>query len=213
MTDPVELNMARSFRLPKTLEIGGWRSAVRRILLLAPVLAMAAQAQAQQTAPGTPASPPAGPAAGAAGAAGQGAPASASQIALGRRLVIASGMSRSFTIIIPQFMDQIATGLAQTRPELIRDLNTVLSDLKPEFDKQADEMIDTAAQIYAKRLSEQDLKAAVGFFESAAGKQYVETQPAFLGDVVAAMQAWQGKISTNMMTRVRTEMKQKGHDL
>jgi uncharacterized protein len=208
MIDPVELNLARRFRLPKSLEIGGWRPAFRLVLLLAPLLTIGAEAQSQQATPGTPASPAAG-----AGAASQGAPASATQLALGRRLVVASGMSRSFTIIIPQFMDQIATGLAQTRPELIRDLNTVLSDLKPEFDKQADEMIDTAAQIYAKRLSEQDLKAAVGFFESSAGKQYVETQPAFLGDVVAAMQAWQGKISTNMMTRVRTEMKQKGHEL
>ncbi len=127
--------------------------------------------------------------------------------------MIASGMSRSFAIIIPQFMDQIATSLTQTRPELIRDLNTVLGDLKPEFDRQADEMVDIAAQIYAKRLSEQDLKTAVAFFESPAGKQYVETQPAFLSDVVTAMQGWQGKISTNMMTRVRVEMKKKGHDI
>lgn len=110
-------------------------------------------------------------------------------------------------------MDQIATALTQTRPELIRDLNTVLTDLKPEFDKQADEMVDIAAQIYVKRMSEQDLRAAVAFFESPAGRQYVDTQPAFLTDVVTAMQGWQGKISTDMMTRVRAEMKQKGHEL
>ena len=122
-------------------------------------------------------------------------------------------MSRSFTIIIPQFMDQIATALTQTRPELIRDLNTVLTDLKPEFDKQADEMIDIAAQIYAKRMSEQDLRGAVAFFEGPAGRQYVESQPAVLNDVVTAMQGWQGKLSTDMMARVRAEMKQKGHEL
>ena len=176
-------------------------------LLLAPLVATVEIAQAQQTPPGAPASPAAGP-----GGVNQGAP-TASQLALARRLVIASGMSRSFSIIIPQFMDQIATALTQTRPELIRDLNTVLTDLKPEFDKQADEMVDIAAQIYVKRMSEQDLRAAVAFFESPAGRQYVDTQPAFLTDVVTAMQGWQGKISTDMMTRVRAEMKQKGHEL
>ena len=51
------------------------------------------------------------------------------------------------------------------------------------------------------------------FFESPAGKKYVETQPAFLTEVVTAMQGWQGKISTDMMTRVRAEMKKKGHEL
>lgn len=110
-------------------------------------------------------------------------------------------------------MDQIGTALTQTRPELIRDLNVVLTELKPEFDKQADEMVDIAAQIYVKQMSEADLMAAVGFFESPAGKQYVATQPAFLTDLVTAMQGWQGKISTNMMTRVRAEMKKKGYDL
>jgi len=37
-------------------------------------------------------------------------------------------------------------------------------------------------------MSEPDLKAADAFFESLAGKKYVETQPAFLSEVVTAMQ-------------------------
>jgi hypothetical protein len=134
-------------------------------------------------------------------------------LAAARALVIGCGMSRSFSIIIPQFMDQIGSSLTQTRPELSHDLNAVLTELKPEFDRQADEMVDIAAQIYVKQMSEPDLKAAVAFFESPAGKKYVETQPAFLTEVVTAMQGWQGKISTDMMTRVRAEMKKKGHDI
>jgi hypothetical protein len=141
------------------------------------------------------------------------APASPSHLAAARALVVASGMSRSFSVVIPQFMDQIGASLTQTRPELIRDLNDVLSQMKPEFDKFADEMVDIAAQIFAKQLSEADLKAAAAFFDSAAGKQYVAAQPAILTDIVTAMQGWQGKVSTDMMTRVRAEMKKKGHDI
>ena len=139
--------------------------------------------------------------------------ASPSHLAAARALVIACGMSRSFKVIVPQFMDQIGSSLTQTRPELRNDLNAVLTELKPEFDKQVDEMIDIAAQIYVKQMSEQDLKAAVAFFESPAGRQYVETQPAFLTEVVTAMQGWQGKVSTDLMARVRAEMKKKGHEI
>lgn len=135
------------------------------------------------------------------------------QLNLARALVVGSGMSRSFSVIIPQYMDQIATNLTQTRPELIRDLNIVLTGLQPEFDKQADEMIDIAAHIYVRLLTVQELKAAVAFFDSPAGKKYVETQPGFLNEAVAALQGWQSKISTSMMTRVREEMKKKGHEL
>jgi hypothetical protein len=173
------------------------------LAFLLALLVAASGSRAQQAAPSTPPgqTPPA-PAA-----------PSPSHLAAARALVIGCGMSRSFSVIIPQFMDQIGSSLTQTRPELIHDLNTVLTGLKPEFDKQADEMVEIAAQIYVKHMSEQDLKAAVAFFESPAGKKYVETQPAFLTDVVTAMQGWQGKISTDMMTRVRAEMKKKGHEL
>jgi hypothetical protein len=156
---------------------------------------------AGQASPSTAASPGAQP------------PVSPSHLAAARALVIGCGMSRSFSFIIPQFLDQIGSSLTQTRPEISQDLSAVLTQIKPEFDKQVDEMIDIAAQIYAKQMSEEDLKAAVAFFESPAGKRYVEAQPSFLTEVVTAMQGWQGKISSDMMARVREEMKKKGHEI
>ncbi len=138
---------------------------------------------------------------------------SPSHLAAARALVIACGMSRSFGIIVPQLMDLIGSSLTQTRPELKSDLSAVLTGLKPEFDKQADEMIDIAAQIYVKQMSEQDLKAAAAFFESPGGRQFVETLSAASSAVEAAAQAWRGKVSTDLMARVRAEMKKKGHEI
>lgn len=177
-----------------------------RIVLCAGVtLGLVTFAAVAEPAQGGQASPPAAPA--------TPIEPSPSHVATARALVVASGLSRSFAVMIPQFMDQITTNLTQTRPELATDLDTVLKDLAPEFARQADQMIDIAARIYTKRISEPDLKTAVAFFESPAGRTYVETQPAFLGDVVAAMQGWRGKVSTDMMTRVRAEMKKKGHEI
>jgi len=134
-------------------------------------------------------------------------------VVLARQLVVASGMSRSFAVMIPQYMDQISTALTQTRPELIRDLNDVMLILKPEFDKQADEMIDLAAHIYLGLLSVQDIKVALSFYQSESGRRFVETQPVFLNELLTVMQGWQSKVSADMMTRVRIEMKKKGHEL
>ena len=141
------------------------------------------------------------------------AAASPSHLAAARALVIACGMSHSFAFVVPQLMDQIGSSLTKTRPELKSDLSAVLTELKPEFDKKVDEMIDIAAQVYVKEMSEHDLQTAVAFFESPAGRQYVETQPAVLIEVVTAMQGWQDKVSTDLMARVRAEMKKKGHEI
>ena len=133
-------------------------------------------------------------------------------VAKARRLILATGISRSFQIIIPEFMDQIGTTVLQSRPELARDTDAVLEKLRPEFERQSDEMIDQSARIYATLLSEKDIDAILAFFDSGAGKKYVGAQPLFLNQLVSGMQAWQQKISINMMTRVREEMKKKGHD-
>ena len=137
----------------------------------------------------------------------------ATHIAKARQLILATGISRSFQIIIPEFMDQIGNTLTQSKPELVHDMGIVLVQLKPEFEHQSDEMIDQSARIYATLLSEKDIDDILAFFDSEAGKRYVGAQPFFLNQLVSGMQAWQQKISINMMARVREEMKKKGHDL
>ena len=134
-------------------------------------------------------------------------------IAKARQLILATGISRSFEIIIPEFMDQIGITLTQARPDLVHDMNIVLTNLKSEFDQQSNEMVDQSARIYATLLSEKEIDAILAFFNSEAGRKYVGAQPLFLNQLVSGMQAWQQKISINMMARVREEMKKKGHDL
>jgi len=149
-------------------------------------------------------------------AAAQQAPAAqiaASHMAAARDVVAGSGISRSFSAMIPQFSAQIAGTVTRTRPELINDMKAVLTQLQPEFDKMSAEMVDTAARIFAAKLSETELKDTATFFKSASGKKYVETQPLVLDELVAAMQGWTQKLSTDMMTLVRVEMKKKGHEI
>jgi hypothetical protein len=169
-----------------------------------PAAAQANQPAAAQASPQDPAATQAAP---------EAAEPSAAHVQAARELILATGISRSFQIIIPEFMDQIGVTLTQTRPELTNDLLAVMGQLKPEFDKQADEMIDLSARIYARLLTEDEIRAILAFFKSDAGRKYVGAQPLFLNQLVAGMQAWQQKISVNMMTRVREEMKKKGHDL
>ncbi len=138
---------------------------------------------------------------------------SPAHIAAARELIVATGISRSFEAVIPQLMDRLGTSLTQTRPELIRDLNAVLVELKPDFDKQADQMVDSAARVYAALMSEHDIKTAVAFFKTDVGRKYIESQPAFLTNLAGPMQTWQQQVSSYMVTRVRAEMRKKGHEL
>lgn len=134
-------------------------------------------------------------------------------IAQARKLILATGISRSFDVMIAEFMDQIGNSVTQERPELVTDMHAVLDKLKPEFDRQSQEMIDQSAKIYASLLSQKDIDTILTFYNTEAGKRYVAMQPLFLNQLLSGTQAWQQKIAINMMARVRAEMKKKGHDL
>lgn len=137
----------------------------------------------------------------------------AAHLALAREVVVSSGVGNSFQVIIPQMLDQIGQSLSRTRPELSADVNVILPGVKLDFDKKVDEMVDTAARLYAQRLSQKELEDAAAFFKSPSGRKYVGTQPILMSDMFVALQAWSQKISADMMTRVREEMRKKGHEL
>ena len=132
------------------------------------------------------------------------------KLAVARQVVLASGMGRSFEPMVPQLEEQIPMVITRTRPEFGKDVAGVLAQLRPEFDAKTGEMIDIAARIYARRMSDDDLKATAAFFDSAAGKKYVAAQPLMLDELVLAMQAWTQETSTFMMKRVQQEMEKKG---
>lgn len=190
--------MRARLNIRAALALGAWLN------ICAPLCGVAGAAEAQQ-AQQQPAKPvPPQPAA---------AEPSASHLAAARELVLVSGMSRSFAGVLPATMQRLTDTFTQTRPELAPDLAAVLAGLKPEFDKRTDQMIDTAAHIFARLMTEPEITTAVAFFKSDVGKKYVEVQPIFFNDVINAMQDWQQQMSQDMVARVREEMKKKGHDL
>ena len=132
------------------------------------------------------------------------------KVAAARQVVVASGMSRSFEPMVPQLREQIPVVVTRNRPDLSKDLTVVLAQLQPEFDRKSSEMLDIAARIYARSMSEEDLKATAAFFESPAGKAYKDAQPKMLDELVVSMQAWTQEVSGFMMKRVQQEMEKKG---
>lgn len=138
---------------------------------------------------------------------------SAQATALARELIVAAGISRTFDGLIPQLMVEIQQSILQVRPQIVKELDDVLVQLKPEFDGQRAEMITLAAKIYARALSEADMKDALTYFKSAAGQRYVAAQPVMLDQLFNEMQAASQKIGEQLMKRVREELKKRKIDI
>ena len=84
--------------------------------------------------------------------------------------------------------------------------------IQPEFDQTAKETYAQAETLLASQMSEKDITDVAGFFESPAGKKYVQVTPIFLQQLQDVTGAWREKLSTDILVRARGEMKKKGVD-
>lgn len=134
-------------------------------------------------------------------------------LAAAREVAIASGFTRTFPGVVQQLMNSFYQQVAQTRPEVVKDLQAVMAQLEPEFMKGQEELTMLSARIIARRMSEQELKDTAAFFNTPSGKKYVEAQPLMIEDMVAAMRGYTDALSVAIAQRVRVEMKKRGHDI
>lgn len=141
-------------------------------------------------------------------------PVSDAQFNLAKELVQLAGIDRGFQGFVPELLRELNGNVTRTRPELITDMNAVMKDVMvPEYSKRTNEMTDQAARLVANFMSEDELKQTVAFLKTPAGKKYIEMQPQVMSRVIASLDAWNRQLAVEMMDRVRTEMKKKGHDL
>lgn len=137
---------------------------------------------------------------------------SASHLAVAREVAVSSGMTRSFDAMTEPLLAQLQQ-MNVTRPEIKKDLDEVVVQLRPEVEQWKQKMVDSAARAFATRLSEAELKEIAAFYKSPAGVKYVQTQPGVLDDIVRELATWTQNVSEYVMTRARAEMSKRGHQL
>jgi uncharacterized protein len=160
---------------------------VARAALLALALVAAAAAQAQQPSPAA--------------------------LASARELMELKGVKGLVEPVVVGVIEQTKGTILQTNPGLTKDLDEVSVQLRTEYQPRIAEMTNEIVQLYAQRFSEQELKEAIAFYKSPAGKKMLAEEPRILDATYARLQQWAIRFQDEVMTRVRAEMKKRGHNL
>jgi hypothetical protein len=122
------------------------------------------------------------------------------------------GLKQSIAIVVPGMMQELETNVTRTRPEIRDSLRVTLKAIQPEFDQTARQIYIQSESLLAAQMSEQEITQVAAFFESPAGKKYVQVTPVFLQNLGDVTGAWREKLSTDILERARAEMKKKGVD-
>lgn len=129
-----------------------------------------------------------------------------------REVVELTGVSQSIDNIFREF-EGAARNLVVTRPEAAKDTTEVIASLKPEAQKRSEEMAKTAAEVFAAKMTEADLKEVVAFFKSPVGQRYSNLRGQAMQDLFPLLQSWSVQTSNYLFDRFSQEMRKRGHAL
>jgi hypothetical protein len=122
---------------------------------------------------------------------------------------------------VDAMMDPIARGVVEKVKDTVmqtnfmfqKDINEITVQLHKEFDGRSAELVDVAARNYALRFSEPELKQILAFYQSPVGQKMIVEEPQIIDDSLKQAGGWADDLSVDVMTKMRSEMKKRGHDI
>lgn len=135
------------------------------------------------------------------------------QIKVAREVIEASGASRSLDNIVPIFMDEAKQTFTRTRPEISAKLDEALKAIEPEFAKRREDLMNDIASVYASRFTLQELTEIKAFYKTSTGVKLVQNLPEVLRQSYGQTEAWSRKMSQDIVTRLRQEMRKRGEEI
>lgn len=138
---------------------------------------------------------------------------STAAVTLAREFIDLKGTSHMWDPIIPGVIEQATSVFLQTNPGLSKELNEVAQQLRAELLPRKAELSNEVARLYALRFTEPELKDALAFYRTPLGRKIIAEEPRVLDESYGRVQQWANKFSDEVMSRMRGEMKKRGHSL
>jgi hypothetical protein len=94
-----------------------------------------------------------------------------------------------------------------------KDLNQVADDLIKQYSSRSGELMNDATRIYASHFTEPELKQLLTFYQSPLGQKVIAEEPKTADETMTFAGTWADNLSEEIITKMRVEMKKRGHDM
>jgi uncharacterized protein len=138
---------------------------------------------------------------------------SAASIAVAKQLIATSGATTVFNPLIAGVVEQAKLLYLQQNPGLAKDLNEIATQMRTDLQPRFAELTDQVAKIYASNFTEQELKDILAFYQTPAGKKLLAQQGKVIETSMSFAQDWANKLSDEVISKMRDELKKRGHPL
>jgi hypothetical protein len=132
---------------------------------------------------------------------------------IAKQIVEIKGIKGVFLPLVRGVVEKARQTFLQANFMWSKDINEISAQMQKDYDPRVSELADATARIYATHFSEAELKDLLTFYQSPLGKKMVAEEPKILDASMTYAGTWADTLSDDVMTRMRAEMKKRGHDL
>jgi hypothetical protein len=138
---------------------------------------------------------------------------SPSAILIAKQIIQLKGVDNIMSPIARGVVEKVKSTVMQTNFMFQKDINEITVQLHQEFDGRSAELVDQTASLYAARFTEPELKQILTFYQSPLGQKMIVEEPKILDESMQQVNGWADNLSVDIMAKMRTEMKKRGHDI
>lgn len=131
---------------------------------------------------------------------------------LAAKLLTDVGIKSTVDGLSNALLAEFERGVTPTHPEMRTAIHEALVAAQPEVIKSLVPVFADVVHVTAVRMNEQQLKDSITYFESEAGKKYLENQTPVLAELNVSFGAWRQKAQQDLLARVREDLKKKGFE-
>lgn len=130
-----------------------------------------------------------------------------------RQVLELKGAKDIYDPMLVGVIEQAKNLFLQTNPALGKDLNEVAARMRAEYAPRLAELTNEVARSYAQRFTEQELREILAFYKTPLGRKLLAEEPRIIEEGLLHVQQWADRFSEEVVSKMRAEMKRKGHDL
>lgn len=134
-------------------------------------------------------------------------------LALAKELIIETKIAEHIKLIVPAFLQQMKPQIAKGNPLIERDIDALMPFLTSALSDHLDTFLNSAAQIYAKEFSADELKEVLAFYRTPTGRRLVEKLPGVMMKIQAASEQFGQSVAGEAVGRLKEELRKRGHNI
>jgi len=138
---------------------------------------------------------------------------SPAQLLLAKQIVQIKGVNTMLAPLVRGVVQKTKDSVLQTNVMWAKDLNEIALQIEKEYQPRSVEVIDASARYYASHFTEAELKQLLTFYQSPLGQKMLVEEPKALDETMAFAGSWGDDLSIDVMSKLRAEMKKRGHDM